>query len=336
MRDDGRGTRVDALTGAVVRVAASRQRRPNLPSDGCPFCLGGLESPEPYTVKAFPNRWPSFDGDRCFVCLYGPEHGRTLAELGPGRAREVIDLWAERTEVLGRRDDVAYVLVFENHGAEVGATIDHPHGQVFAFQEVPAVPAGVLRRLRAGARLLEDEPSLVVVERDGWRAWVPSAPTQPLQLRLAPVRLRPDLPSLADDERDALAEVLVDMLGAVEHAWPSPVPYVLWWVQRPTDGRCWSSAWLHLELSSPWRADGVPRHIAAGELGSGVMINPVPPEEQAERLRSGVRSVTASSHPARGVAEPLTPRVLARSARPLGRLFRARTSEVGVRSRGWT
>ena len=285
MRDSDRGTRVDALTGAVVRVAADRERRPNLPSDGCPFCVGGLESPEPYTVKAFPNRWPSLDGYRCEVVLYGPEHDRTLAEMGPARAREVIDLWADRTEVLGRRDDVAYVLIFENHGAEVGASILHAHGQVFAFAEVPPVPAGVLRRLRAGAQLLEDDPSLVVVERDGWRAWVPSVPTQPLQVRVAPLERRPDLPSLAGCERDALASVLVEVLGAFEHAFPSPVPYLFWIVQRPADGRCWSSAWLHLEVSSPWRADGVLRYVAGGELGSGVMINPVPPEQQCLLLR---------------------------------------------------
>jgi UDPglucose--hexose-1-phosphate uridylyltransferase len=143
----------------------------------------------------------------------------------------------------------------------------------------------VLRRLRAGTHLLEDDRSLVVLERDGWRAWVPAAPTQPLQVRLAPLERRPDLPSLSGCERTALASVLVDVFGAVERAWASPVPYLWWWVQRPTDGRGWSNAWLHLELSSPWRADGVLRHVAGGELGSGVMINPVPPEQQCRLLR---------------------------------------------------
>ena len=132
--------RVDAVTGTVVQVTASRQGRPNLPADGCPFCVGGIESPEPYVVRSFPNRWPSFPDGRCEVVLYGPEHGETLADLGAERARSVVDLWAERTATLGGRNDVAYVLCFENHGAEVGATIDHPHGQLFSLWRRAAGP----------------------------------------------------------------------------------------------------------------------------------------------------------------------------------------------------
>ncbi len=51
---------------------------------------------------------------------------------------KVIDLWADRTARLGARDDVDYVLVFENRGREVGATIAHPHCQIYAFDHVPS------------------------------------------------------------------------------------------------------------------------------------------------------------------------------------------------------
>ena len=66
-------------------------------------------------------------------------------------ARKVVDLWCERTEALGARDDVAYVLVFENRGEEVGATIAHPHGQIYAYDGVPDVPLTELRRAARGA-----------------------------------------------------------------------------------------------------------------------------------------------------------------------------------------
>lgn len=278
--------RTDPVTGAVVEVVASRQGRPNLPTEGCPFCVGGVESPAPYEVRSFVNRWPSFPDDRCEVVLYGPEHGRTLADLGAARARLVVDLWAARTEAIGAREDIAYVLCFENHGAEVGATIPHPHGQLFAYPEVPPVPAGVLARLAAGHDLLEDAPERIVVERDGWRAWVPAAPTHPHHLRLAPVERVPDLPSLDGSQRDALASVLVDVLGRMQRLFDPPMPYMFWWVQRPTDGGDWPDAWLHLELISPWRSQGVARHVAAGELGGGVLVNPVDPDDVAARLRA--------------------------------------------------
>jgi UDPglucose--hexose-1-phosphate uridylyltransferase len=278
--------RIDPVTGTVVQVAASRQGRPNLPVDACPFCVGGIESPDPYVVRSFVNRWPSFPDDRCEVVLYGPEHGQTLASLGAARARLVVDLWAERTATIGARDDIAYVLCFENHGAEVGATIPHPHGQLFAYAEVPPVPANVLARLAAGNALLEDAPDRVVVERDGWRAWVPGAPAYPHHVRLAPLEQTPDLPSLDDAARDALASVLVDVLGRLQRLFDPPMPYMLWWVQRPTDGGTWPGAWLHLEIVSPWRSQGVPRHVAAGELGGGVLVNPVDPDDVAARLRA--------------------------------------------------
>ena len=78
---------------------------------------------------------------RAEIVLYTPDHDATFASLGQPGARRVVDLWAERTATLGARDDVAYVLVFENRGPEVGATIPHPHGQIYAYDEIPPVPA---------------------------------------------------------------------------------------------------------------------------------------------------------------------------------------------------
>ena len=113
--------RIDPYLGTVVHVVGARQARPNLPSTGCPFCVGGLEAPDPYEVHWFPNRWPAMQGNRCEVVLYTPHHDATLPSLGVPGVRKVIDLWADRTTALGRRDDVDFVLVFENRGPQVGA-----------------------------------------------------------------------------------------------------------------------------------------------------------------------------------------------------------------------
>src|SRR4051794_22234923 len=73
--------RRDALTGAVVAVNAQRQARPNRPNRDCPFCVGGLEAPDAYDVRAFVNRWPSFDDAQCEVVLYTPAHDATFWSL---------------------------------------------------------------------------------------------------------------------------------------------------------------------------------------------------------------------------------------------------------------
>ena len=98
--------------------------------------------------------------------------------------RRVVDLWAERSAALGARDDVAYVLVFENRGAEVGATIPHPHGQIYAFDAVPPTPARPsCDRRRPIARARGGRPASSRQSSAAWRAWVPRASTWPIDLR---------------------------------------------------------------------------------------------------------------------------------------------------------
>ena len=276
---------LDRRTGAPTWLATSRQARPNLPGD-CPFCPGGREAPEPYDVRWFPNRWPAMPDGRCEVILFSPDHGRSLASLGRAGVRRVIDLWAARTSALGGRGDVAAVLPFENRGDEVGATIDHPHGQLYAFDEVPPVLRAELEG--EGCWVCEEAAGARLVVDGTCRAWTVEASRYPFELVVAPAAHRPDLPSLDGDDRDALASALVDVLGALDAVHDEPMPYMLWVHQRPTDGGPWPSSHVHVEVVGVHRAAGVLRHVAAGELGSGVWFNPVDPTAAAALLRRGV------------------------------------------------
>jgi UDPglucose--hexose-1-phosphate uridylyltransferase len=284
--------RWDPLRQAWTVVARERQDRPNLPAVGCPFCPGGLESPEPYDVRWFENRWPAMADQRCEVVLYTDQHDATFWSLGVEGARRVVDLWADRTTALGSREDVAYVLVFENRGPEVGATIAHPHGQVYAYPDVPPVPR---TELEADECTFCDEgwtlpESLLVSERgDGparWQAACPPASSWPHELLLAPDAHVPDLPSLDPDGRDAMAGLLVDVLQRLDRLFDAPMPYMLWIHQRPTDGREWSEAHLHVHVAPVLRKPGTLRFVAAAEQGAGVFFNPVAPEDAAAALRA--------------------------------------------------
>ena len=75
------------------------------------------------------------------------------------------------------------------------------------------------------------------------------------------------------------------MLARFDRLFDRPLPYMLWIHQRPTDGGAWPEAHLHVHLVSPYRAAGSLRHVAAGELGSGLFVNPVAPEDAASALR---------------------------------------------------
>jgi UDPglucose--hexose-1-phosphate uridylyltransferase len=275
--------REDPHLGTRVHVVGTRQRRPNLPTTGCPFCPGGLEAPEHYEVRWFTNRWPAMAGERCEVVLYTPDHDATFASLGSDGARRVVDLWAQRTEELGARDDVEFVLIFENRGAEVGATITHPHGQIYAFDHVPERS---LARLEASWRPDPSPGGRLVLECGGWQVAVPYANPFPFALSVAPLDRRADMMALRGDERQALADVLVDVFGRVDRLFDQPLPYMMWLNQRPTTRTGWDDAWFNIEIVSPWRAAGVQRFIAAAEVATGEFFNPVIPEDLAATLRS--------------------------------------------------
>jgi len=271
--DESATVRIDPYLGTVVHVVGTRQARPNLPNTGCPFCVGGREAPEPYVVRWFANRWPAMPGDRCEVVLYTPEHDATLASLGVSGVRRVIDLWADRTAALAARADVAYVLVFENRGAEVGATIAHPHGQIYAYDHIPSRPA---RLLDANWQPDLDPGDRFVAQHGDWLGSVPFASTYPIALSLAPRQQVPDVVSLSSEGRDELAALLVDVLTRLDRLYDQPLPYMMWLNQ---------GHWFNIDIVSPWRRAGVQRFIAAAEVACEEYFNPVIPELLAEQLR---------------------------------------------------
>jgi len=271
--------RRDPHLGTVVHIVESRQGRPNLPSDGCPFCVGGLEAPEPYDVKAFPNRWPALGEGNCEVVLYSQDHGATFHGLGTGGVRRVIDLWAERTTALMGSPATEYVMVFENRGAEVGATIAHPHGQIYAFDHTP----DRIARMFGAGWSPDSATERLVVAADRWTATTTLAPVYPMSLAVAPRTRTARLADLDDGQRESLAATLVDVLARLDRLYDSPLPYMLWVNQAPKNGR--GDEWLNIEIVSPWRAKGVQRFIAAAEVAGGEYFNPVNPEELAARLR---------------------------------------------------
>jgi UDPglucose--hexose-1-phosphate uridylyltransferase len=296
--------RLDALTREWVGVTGSRQLRPNLPAAGaCPFCVGGREADPPYVVKTFPNRWPPmipgspipFASDLAIgthlpargaaeVVLYSPDHDASFETLEPAHAAAVVDLWAERTTALRGRPEIDYVVVFENNGAEVGATIPHPHGQIYGFPFLPPVPAReaeVAARFGCGIcaelKLLDELAARVVARNDTFITFARYAAGWPFELLITPHAHAPTLEALSEAARSDFAQALADALARYRRIFDEPLPYMFWIHQ---------GVHLHLHLVTTRRQAGTMRYVAGGELGSGTMFNPVLPEEAAALLRA--------------------------------------------------
>jgi galactose-1-phosphate uridylyltransferase (family 1) len=234
---------------------------------------------------------------RCEVVCFTSAHDRVFADLGPERARLVVDVWAERTAELSALEGVQQVFCFENHGEEIGVTLSHPHGQIYAYPFVtPRVEKvlGSVRRHReaTGGDLFAEVVAAeaagprVVTANEHWTAFVPAAARWPYEVQFFPLRRVPDLPALGDGERDAFVQVYLDVLARFARRFDTPMPYIASWNQAPARNR--DDWWLNLQLFSLRRAPGKLKYLAGSESGMGAFITDTNPEDIAEQLRSVV------------------------------------------------
>jgi UDPglucose--hexose-1-phosphate uridylyltransferase len=295
----------DVLHDEEVLVAAHRQNRTYQPAPGeCPLCgsRGGHLSEIPaadYHVVSFENRFPSLGGPaggRCEVLCFTSHHDGSFATLPPERLATVGRAWADRTAELGKRPDVEYVFLFENRGAAIGATLPHPHGQIYAFPYVPPTPRRMLaaagRFREAHGRCLmcdvvarEAAGPRVVAETDGFLAYVPEAARWPYEVYVAPRSCVPDLPALDTARRDELMGLYADVLRRFDALYEQPTPYMACWYQAPARTTR-DAAHLCARVYTPQRTADKLKFLATSETGAGAYINDVPPDTAAARLRA--------------------------------------------------
>jgi UDPglucose--hexose-1-phosphate uridylyltransferase len=234
---------------------------------------------------------------RCEVVCFTSRHDGALGRLGERRLRTIVDVWADRTAELSRVGGVEQVMPFENRGEQIGVTLSHPHGQIYAY---PFVTPRMARKLASARRHRERgggclfcsvaagevaARARVVTTAHGWVAFVPSAARWPYEVHLYPLSHVPDLPALGALDRDGLAALLADVLQRFDALFGDPMPYVLACQQAPVaEDR--ALAHLHFELTSPRRAEARLKYLAGSETAGGVFINDILPEVAAERLRA--------------------------------------------------
>ncbi|MEU9519363.1 galactose-1-phosphate uridylyltransferase [Streptomyces sp. NPDC048224] len=306
--------RRDPLLGDSVAVASHRQGRTyHPPADQCPLCPSDgerlSEIPDSsYDVVVFENRFPSLAGDsgRCEVVCFTSDHDASFADLSEEQARLVLDAWTDRTSELSHLPSVDQVFCFENRGAEIGVTLGHPHGQIYAYPFTTPRTALMLRSLAAhkdatgGENLFDSVVAeelagdRVVLEGEHWVAFVPYAAHWPYEVHLYPKRRVPDLLGLDEAARTEFPKVYLELLRRFDRifgAGEPPTPYIAAWHQAPFgqleefDGVTRDDFALHLELFTIRRTSGKLKFLAGSESGMNVFINDVPPERAAERLR---------------------------------------------------
>jgi UDPglucose--hexose-1-phosphate uridylyltransferase len=328
--------RHDALTDRWIAISPARNTRPQSraargPAPACPLCVGGPELPFPYEAAVFDNRFPTLvrhappppdlEGPTapatgaCEVVLYTPSHIGSLATLTSLELARVVAIWTDRSAALWDEPGLRHVLVFENRGEDVGATLSHPHGQIYAFDHVPAYAATrvrVIERHRVTehacltcAVVARDAaaPDRTVVGNASFTVAVPFAPNWPYEVH---VRARRHgvrrLTDLTPDERRDLATALRDVVLRFDQLQPgSPLSYMMVCQQAPQSGDGGPVADWHLsfEFLPPHRGPDKLKVRASVETAAGFFVNDTVPEESAALLAS-----VAPADPRRGEGIP--------------------------------
>lgn len=307
----------------VVTATHRQERTYHPPADFCPLCptrpgTYPTEVPaEDYEIVVFENKFPSFrrtppepsveDDDLyqvrpsrgiCEVVLYSSSHNGSLATSDVMDIARLVDVWTDRYEELGSLDYIDYVLIFENKGEVIGVTLEHPHGQIYAFPFIPPRPA---RELESAARhwhstgrclfcdILGKEIAdgrRLVAQNEDFVALVPFFARYPYEVHILSRRHATSLLDLAEHERWGLAEILKVVLQKYDNLFGFSLPYIMVMHQAPTDGAEYPYYHYHVEFYPPNRTATKLKFLAGCESGAGTFVNDTLPEETAATLRT--------------------------------------------------
>lgn len=248
-----------------------------------------LEIGAPWTIKVIPNKFPavSLDNQNAYgvqeVVVETPKHGVHLEDLPDAQVAKLLEVYATRTKTIAQDKKIEYILIFKNSGGPAGASLAHAHSQIFATKFLPphlldksekvhayklrtgrCVYCDVIERERKSPRRVFEDKQVI--------AFTPYASMHNYELWILPKRHLDNVTLLNDSERLSWAKILKHALQKITAL---GLPYNFYFHQVIHD----EDQHLYMKIT--------PRgSIWAGvEIGSGLIINPVSPEDAAAYYR---------------------------------------------------
>ena len=322
--------RWNPVLGEWVVYAAHRMTRPQLPSkEACPLCPGILELPLPYQIAIFENRAPALSyvpGDsallvdphrsptqsvfeltapgrgRCDIVVYDQEHEGKLTQMPVNHVSCLIEAWRDRYAQLIALPEVRCASICENKGRDAGMTLDHPHGQIFAF---PFLPPYVQRQWDQTVAFSgradglweqivakeERDGVRIIAETEGFLAVQPFYARYPYEVHIFARRHGVNsLLEMTPEERRQLAGIYKNIVTRYENLWPEPAygfPTLM--VMHQLSGMQGVERYrFHIELYPLQRSPDKLKYRASIESGAGTFLNDALPETQAAELRAAL------------------------------------------------
>jgi UDPglucose--hexose-1-phosphate uridylyltransferase len=289
----------------------------------CPLCASSGEKlteipDQDYEVVVFGNRSPALttpsnnwklpeingidtpNADAAGVCevvCYTSDHNSSFAKLPTKQIRTVLEAWKDRDAALSKLPFIEYIFPFENRGEEVGVTLSHPHGQIYAYSFLPPRVEKMLQAAnshlkKTGRILLDDvikreikDEKRIICQNKEWIAYVPYAARYPFEIHIAPKRSVARMSDLDEDQSENFAAVAKEALTRLDGVFGIEMAYIASWYQAPVKLGS-ESMRLHWQIVSVRRQPGKLKYLSGSESAMGAFIMDLEPEQSAKQLRA--------------------------------------------------
>ena len=263
--------RIDKIAKVIITEAATKEKN------------------EPWAIKVVANKFPAVTTNnpkaygRQEVVVETPDHQKEIEDLSIERIAKIFEIYAQRTKAISKDKKIDYLLIFKNNGGAAGASLQHAHSQIFASEFLPphlkdksqrvqayklkhgaCVYCDVVKKEGRGPRLISQDKNMI--------AFCPYAPMHNYEVWIMPKRHLDNITMLTQNERLSFAKLLKKILKKINKL---NLPYNYYFHQVIND----EDQHLYLKITprgSVW---------AGVEIGSGLIINPVSPEEAARFYR---------------------------------------------------
>jgi UDPglucose--hexose-1-phosphate uridylyltransferase len=233
----------------------------------------------------------------CEIVVFTQNPQASLSSLELDHLDLLLQVWGDRTSILGANQQIQYVLPFENKSAEVGVTLHQPYGEIYAYPFIPPIPARMLEMQRRFyqqhqrgllADLIQKEIAQrkrIIYQDEYAIAFVPVCARYPYEVWIAPIQPVATLFELTPQQRWGLAKAFKTVTLKYDGLLDRPFPYSMTWFQAPTDGKTHPEAHLHAEFYPTART------LARSELAGGMFVNEALPEDKAKDLQAVVVNI---------------------------------------------
>jgi len=233
----------------------------------------------------------------CRVICFSPRHDLTLGLMSENEVLNVVELWTDQYRELGRMDFINHVQIFENRGESMGCSNPHPHGQIWADELIPDIPAAELRNQehyfeQHGTSMLHDYLSYeleqdvrIVFQNETFAVVVPFWAVWPFEVMVLSKRHVSSLLELTLTEQHDLADIVRRLCIRYDNLFQTSFPYSMGIHQAPTDSRTHKGVHLHLHYYPPLLRSASVKKFMVGYEMLAMPQRDITAEQSAERLR---------------------------------------------------